>query len=836
MMTSAHELLLFGAFGDVPTPLLAAGVVAAVAALGYRGAPLWLWTAAAAATLWGCAAAPWVWAVAGVPSLLLNVRLLRRHLLSAPLMRGLSGPRMPSISDTERVALEAGTAWIERDFFTGRPDFGRILAEPYPDLADAERAFLDGPTDAVCRMTDDWAVHQERDLPAHVWQYLKQERFFGLAIPARYGGLEFSATAMSAVVARLASRSVPLAVTVMVPNSLGPAELLVQYGTQAQKDHYLPRLATGQEIPCFALTESEAGSDAAALSASGEVFAGADGELYLRLNWRKRFITLGAISTLLGLAFRLRDPANLLGKGVEPGITCALIPTDLPGVVLGRRHDPLGVPFINSPTEGHDVVVPVRQILGGPEQAGNGWRMLMETLAAGRGIFLPALNSGSAKLATRVCGAYAGVRRQFGLPIGRFEGVQELLAPIAGWTYLLEALSRFTCGAVDRGVRPAVVSAIAKCHSSDLNRRIVNHAMDILGGAGIVLGPRNLMGRRYAAVPIGITVEGSNVLTRSLIIFGQGLVRGHPHALAEIHALQRADAAAFDRALCAHVGLVVRNAFRAALLSLTRGRLAGAPAGAPLPRYVRRLSWAAATFAVLADVALLALGARLKRREQLSGRFADVLSWLCLGTAALRKFDADGRRAADLPFVHWSLQYALAQIQTALEGICANLPVPLLRPLCCGPLALWLRLNPLGRPPADALARTLAGAVQEAGERRDRLTCGIHLPRDPDEPLARLERAFDLAGRSEEPLRRIRDAVRAGRLQRDAPERLLDAASGSGVIDASERLLLAEAEEARADAIRVDAFDLQELPVRMEPVARPGGRRGVGDLRREVRA
>ncbi|MDX1667484.1 MAG: acyl-CoA dehydrogenase family protein, partial [Saprospiraceae bacterium] len=431
-MPNALSEYWFGILMDAPLAATIGGIVLIVLILGYRGARLWLWTLFTFLLLWGLGATTGWWIAFAVLALMFNIKPLRRTLISAPLMKLIDRlGLLPTISDTERIALEAGSTWIERDFFSGKPNFKKILQEDYPQLSQKEQAFIDGPCEELCRMTDDWEIHQRKDLPKKAWDYIKKERFFGMVIPEEYGGLGFSATGMNAVIAKLGSHSIPLAVDVMVPNSLGPAELLINYGTQEQKDYYLPRLARAEEIPCFALTEPRAGSDAASINSHGEVFKGDDGELYIRLNWKKRYITLGAVSTVLGLAFQLRDPDNLLGAGTEPGITCGLIPSDSEGISIDQRHDPLGVPFINSPTEGEDVVVPVDQIIGGPGQAGNGWKMLMETLAGGRGIFMPGLNAGGAKLTSRVAGVYSVVRQQFGLPIGRFEGVEELLAPIA---------------------------------------------------------------------------------------------------------------------------------------------------------------------------------------------------------------------------------------------------------------------------------------------------------------------------------------------------------------------------------------------------------------------
>lgn len=736
---------------------------------------------------------------------------LRRSLITAPLIRLIKALNLlPKISDTEREAIDAGTVWVEGEFFSGNPDFQRMNQEPYPQLAQEIRAFLDGPVERVCQMATDWEIYSRKDLPAAVWDYLKQERFFGMMIPQEYGGLGFSNLAYSAVMAKLASRSFTHTATVGVTNSLGPAKLLLRYGTPEQKAHYLPRLARGEDIPCFALTEPKAGSDAASITSSGDLFTGDDGGLYIRLNWKKRYITLGAIATLLGLAFRLRDPENLLGKGEDVGITCALIPTHTPGVVLGRRHDPMGVPFYNSPLEGHSVVIPATQIIGGIEQAGQGWAMLMQTLAAGRGVSFPATCTGVAKLVARVTGDYAVVRRQFGLPIGKFEGVSEPLARIGGLTYLLDAARLYTVGAVDRGEQPAVVSAIAKYQFTELTRHIVTDGMDILGGAGICRGPRNLLANIYTAMPIPITVEGANILTRTLIIFGQGAIRCHPYVYREIKALETGDVAAFDRAFWSHVGAIARNGFRAKLLYLTQGRLANAPVSGPTAPYYRKLSWASATFAICTDLALLSFGGSLKRREKLTGRFADILSWLYLGTATLRRFEAEGRKTEDLPLVHWAMQHALHQIQLAFEGLFENWSSPglgwLLRHITA---PLW-RLNPIGKAPSDALGSEVAQILQTPGDGRDRLTVDIFTPTHPDEALGRLERAFLLSTQADPILKTIKTASQTGQLPTGRPDALLDDALTAGLITEADVSLVKEAIAARDDAIQVDSFSLEE--------------------------
>ena len=799
-----------------------AGILVVFLALAYTGASLWLWTIFAAAFLWGFGAPVWLWVIFGVFAVLFNVPPLRQNLVSAPVMKILKSIGfLPTISDTERIALDAGTVWVDGDFFSGKPDFKKILSESYPDLTQEERDFLNGPVEELCRMTDDWQIHQDGDLPEELWDYIKKERFFGMVIPKEYGGHGFSALAMNTITAKIGTRSAPVCVDVMVPNSLGPGELLTHYGTQAQKDYYLPRLARGEEIPCFALTEPNAGSDAASIASHGEVFKGEDGKLYMKLNWNKRYITLSTISTLLGLAFQLKDPQNLLGKGEFPGITCALIPTDVPGVVLGKRHNPLGVPFINAPTEGHDVVVSVDQIIGGPEQAGNGWKMLMETLAGGRGIFLPAMGRGAGKMAGLAGGAYAAVRQQFGTAIGKFEGIEELLARIGGYGYILEAMSRFTCGALDKGKKPAVISAIAKYWATEGNRIIINDTMDMIGGAGISLGPRNLVGNAYIALPVGITVEGSNIVTRSLIIYGQGLIRCHPYAVKEMEAIMENDVKGFDKAFWGHTGMIITTKVRSLLLSLTRGWLAGSPVSGPTAKYYRRLSWVSATFSFMSNVALIMLGGELKRMEKLSGKFADILSWQYLATCALRRFEAEGRKKEDLPFVQWSCEYALAKIQAGFDGIFSNFPVPVVGAVMAGPVAWWSRMNPVGTMPSDKLGHEVADTLLKPGPFRDRLKEGCYVPTEGHEQFAKLEEAFALVHESKGVYAKITKAVRAKKLKKAKAKFLLNDALEGGIINQQEYDLVLKTEKLRNDVIQVDSFDLDEMPVNIDVVKAP---------------
>ncbi|MDZ7690640.1 MAG: acyl-CoA dehydrogenase [Balneolaceae bacterium] len=584
----------------------------------------------------------------------------------------------------------------------------------------------------------------------------------------------------------------------------------MHYGTDDQKDHYLPRLATGEEIPCFALTEPTAGSDAGSLTSSGEVFRDRNGDVKIRLNFSKRYITLAAISTVIGLAFKLHDPENILGKGEDLGITCALIPSDTEGVKLGRRHDPLGVPFYNCPIDGKDVEIPVDYIIGGPEQAGNGWRMLMESLGVGRGISLPAQSVGGSKLATRAIGAYTAIRRQFGINIGKFEGIEEPMARIGGFTYLMEAARRYTCGGLDIGEKPSVVTAIAKYNFTELGRQITNDAMDIQGGAGISRGPRNIFASTYTAIPIAITVEGANILTRSLMIFGQGAIRCHPYAYDEIDALTKGDVKAFDNVFWKHIGHVVRNGARSAILSLTRGAFVSAPVSGPAAKYYKKLAWSSASFAFLADIALGSDGGGLKIKEKISGRFADILSWMYLATTTLRRFVAEGQREEDRAFFEWSMEYAYARIQESFDEIYREINVPGLSWLFSGPIALWSRINRIGKVPSDYLGHKVAQAMQEPGAVRDRLTEGMYLPKDENEALGRYEKAFRLVKQAEPIYRKLHTAAKKKQIPKTQPRFVIDEALEKGIITKDEADVARRAEEARVDVVQVDEFTLEE--------------------------
>lgn len=791
---------------------------------GFVGAPLIVWTIVVAAGGW----------LLGINLVLLSVVVaamifmclvpLRRVTVSRFVMTTLDKLGiMPVISETERTALEAGSVWVDAELFSGKPNFNRIRKEPYGKLSAEEQAFVDNQVTKVAAMVTDWDICQYGDLPPQVWDYLKKERFLGMIIPKEYGGLGFSALGHSEVIARLGAYSTTLCVTVMVPNSLGPGELLAHYGTQKQKDYYLPRLARGEEIPCFGLTEPNAGSDAGSISSTGVVFKGSDGQLYVRLDWDKRYITLAAVSTLIGLAVKLKDPDELLGKGKNPGITCLLVPANTPGVVLGKRHNPMGVPFYNCPTHGHDVVVSVDQIIGGTDGAGRGWQMLMECLAAGRSISLPSQSAGGAKGLLRLTSAYSTIRRQFGLPIGKFEGVEEPLARITGLSYLMEAARIFTVGAVDSGLKPAVVSAIAKYNQTELARKVVNDGMDLMGGAAISRGPRNMIANSYIGMPISITVEGANILTRTMIIFGQGAIRCHPFAYKEVKAIAEKDVAGFDKAFWGHIGHVVRNTCRAVVLSTTRGYLASVPSG-PGACYYRKLAWASASYAIMSDIAMGTLGGSLKMKEKLTGRYADVLSWMYLASATLRRYEAEGCRADQKPVFDWAMQYAMARIEEGFDGIFSNffVPMPFIGAFFRGPIRLWSRLHSLGSGPTDVLGHTIAQAVQVPGALRDSLTSGLIPATKEFEAAYRIEHTFQLCVQSADVFNRIAAAVKEKKLPKKRPTELVKEALAAKIITDAEASMLAEANAAREDAIQVDAFDLDEFRSVLLDMKTPG--------------
>ncbi|MCH7507129.1 MAG: acyl-CoA dehydrogenase [Proteobacteria bacterium] len=736
-----------------------------------------------------------------------SIKPLRRLLISDRLY-GWFRKSLPRISTTEREALDAGTVWWDADIFSGRPRWKKLLKTPSPQLSDREQKFLDGPVEELCRMLDDWEIYNKhRKLPDNIWAFIREHRMLGMIIPEQYGGLEFSAQANSAVVMKLASRNLTAAITVMVPNSLGPGELLLHYGTEQQKNHYLPRLARGEEIPCFALTSPSAGSDAAGMEDVGIVCKGEyQGRqvLGLRLNWNKRYITLAPVATVLGLAFKARDPDGLLGQTEELGITCALIPTATQGVQIGNRHMPVGAMFQNGPTQGEDVFIPMDWVIGGQERIGQGWRMLMQSLAAGRAVSLPALGTAGGKMAALLSGAYARIRKQFNVPIGEFEGIEEPLARIGGRTYRMDSARMLTLVALDQGERPGVLSAILKYQLTEDNRHCINDAMDIHGGKGIITGPGNYLAHAYQALPISITVEGANILTRTLIIFGQGAIRAHPWLLKEMNAVTDPRPGArksFDKALFSHVGHIISCMVRSLVLGLTGGYATRSPIRGPTARYFRQMTRMCAAFSFTSDVVLVLLGGKFKFKEKLSGRLADALIHLYLGSAVLKRYEDDGRPDEDLPFVRWAMDDSLHTIQESLRGVLDNFPVPGI-----GRLVKWI-IFPLGTPytpPSDRLGKAVAGLLLTESESRDRLTAGVYIS-DLNDASGRVHTAFHLVIKSANAENAVRNALKEPITYANYRE-LVQKAVESGVITEEQATLVRLAQEASRAVIEVDDF------------------------------
>ncbi|RLK46813.1 hypothetical protein DFR31_2520 [Alkalispirillum mobile] len=798
-------------------------------ALAYRGVRLPVWTAAVALYLLGLwlsgvasGTAAGITALVLAPvALLLNLPGLRRRVVTRPVFRAFKRV-LPPMTATEREALEAGDTWWEGELFQGQPDWQQLRDTPVTALTEEEQAFLDNQVVALCRMLDNDQIEREaHDLPAEVWDYIRRERFFSMIIPKAYGGHGFSSYAQSCVVTRIATRNISAAVTVMVPNSLGPGELLMHYGTQAQKDYWLPRLADGTEIPCFALTGPDVGSDAASMPDYGVVCRGEhEGRevLGIRLNFSKRYITLAPVATVLGLAFKLHDPDGLLGGEQDRGITCALVPTDHPGVQVGERHFPMAMAFMNGPVQGEDVFIPLEWIIGGPEMAGRGWRMLMECLSVGRALSLPALGAAAGHMSARMTGAYARIRRQFKLPIGKFEGVQEAMARIGGYAYRLEAARRLTASAGDLGVKPSVVSAIAKYHMTEMMRTSLNDAMDVHGGRGIIYGPRNYLACSYQAIPVGITVEGANILTRNLMVFGQGAIRCHPYVFPEMEAARKDDLAGFDRLLFSHLGYSVNRGVRAFVLGLSGARLGGSPTGGPTARYYRELSRMSAALAFVADVAMGVLGGDLKRKERLSARLGDVLSHLYLASAVLKFHEDAGSPEAELPFVRWALDDSLNTIYEAFDGFLRNFPSRL--------LAGFMRrvIFPLGRPyhaAADRDGQRVAEALMEPAGVRERLTAiGYWAEEDRNDPMGRMEVALRTLVAVEPLYNRFQKWVAKGEVQGFSFAERLTHAREQGLVTEAEAEQLQAWEDLRYDCVITDAFPPEVISPRPSESAR----------------
>ncbi len=795
---------------DLRTSTIATGL--ALSAYSYLGAGAWYWLL----LLW-----------AGFFLMIVpNLIEVRREKFTKPVL-DIYRKMLPSMSDTEREALEAGNVWWDGELFSGMPNWDRLMSYPAPQLSEEEQAFLDGPCEKLCEMLDDWVIcHEIADLPKAVWDFIIKHRFFGMIIPKRYGGLEFSAYANAAVIMKLAGRSTTASSTVGVPNSLGPAELLLHYGTEEQKDRYLPGLAAGKEIPCFALTSPHAGSDAAALIDSGIVCKGTwNGKQItgIRLNWDKRYITLAPVATVLGLAFKLYDPDHLIGDKDEYGITSALIPTDLPGVTVGRRHIPLSIAFQNGPTSGKDVFVPLDYIIGGQEMAGKGWKMLVELLSVGRAITLPSSAAGGGQAASYASGAYARIRRQFNTSISNFEGVGEALTRIAGHTYIMNAAVSVTSGAIDQGEKPAVPSAILKYHCTELGRKVANDTMDIHGGKAIMMGPKNYIGRGYMATPIAITVEGANILTRSLIIFGQGAIRCHPFVLRELHAAGDEDEdhglIEFDDALFGHIGYAISNAARSFFLALTHAKFSRVPLNTPTRRYYQNINRYSAAFALASDFAMLTLGGTLKKRELLSARLGDVLSSIYLASCVLKHFENQGRRATDLPLVEWSVRTLMYGAQEALHAFLRNLPnrwvAAMLRAL----------IFPRGRTysaPSDELGRKIVTLITTPGEARERLCEFAYTTREPGNPLGLAEEALVLAEAMAPLELRLRQAQKEGLIQSACLGQQIDEAVRAQVINRKEADALRDYDDKVMAFLAVDDFAPEDLVrARVQPTAKP---------------
>ena len=790
--------------------------VALIWALAYHSASALVWSVAVGVGLVvgsvtgaiGGVLAGMVWLAFIAFAVIANSKALRVALLSSPMFSTYQ-KLLPQMSSTEQEALEAGTVWWDGDLFSGKPDWNKWLAVPRATLSAEEQAFVDGPTNELCSMLNEWNVtHEAHDLPPNVWQFIKDNGFLGMIIPKEYGGKGFSAYGHSQVVMKISTRSSTAAVSVMVPNSLGPGELLMHYGTKAQKDYYLPRLAQGLEIPCFALTAPEAGSDAASMPDVGivckEMWNGVE-TLGLRVTWEKRYITLGPIATILGLAFKAYDPDKLLGGQTDIGITCALIPTNHPGVNIGRRHMTLNAGFMNGPNSGKDVFIPMDWIIGGEAMLGQGWRMLMECLAAGRSISLPAQSIAAGKVTAFTSGAYSRVRQQFKTAIGKFEGIEEPLARIGAMTYLMDATRTITAGALDLGEKPSVLSAISKYHATERMRQVINDAMDIHGGKGICLGPNNYLGRAYQQVPIAITVEGANILTRSLIIFGQGAIRCHPWVLKEMKAAREDSLDAFDEAFWEHIKFTIGNAGRSLWLGITAGVGLPAPACPETKRYYQQMTRFSSAFALLADVSMFIIGGSLKRKEKLSARLGDVLSHLYLASCVLKFYDERGQQKDELPLLKWALYDCAFKIQVAMDGIIKNFPN---RPVAW---ALRRLVFPKGMTliqPSDQLGHEVAKILITPSAARDRLIAGMYLPNDENDIMGQLNAAMNAVVAAEPIEAKVRAAQKAGRITAKVQDAAFEEANSLSVITDTELALWKRARALSKEVVRVDDFDM----------------------------
>lgn len=800
--------LLHGALAGLSITWLFIILGSLITFFSYRGFSSRVWFAALLVTMFLLGFSNTTMLVFAVLGMAFVFSPTRRILFSAQIVKFIKAKKiLPPISETEKVALEAGSTWVDADLFSGSPDIKKLMQEPLKELTQEELDFIKGPCEEVCRITNDEENYKNKDLSSDVWDLLKKERFFGLNIPKEYGGRGFSAMAHSDIVHKLSTRSVPLAITTMVPNSLGPAELIMHYGTEKQKKRYLPGLANGDFLPCFALTEAQAGSDAGSMISSGVVFRGENREILLKLNWNKRYITLGGISTLIGLAVKVSDPENILSKGKNIGITCVLVEKDTKGVKLGRRHDPLGVPFYNSPIEGKDVIVSLEQVIGGESGLGEGWKMLMECLSAGRSISLPSYSAGVAKFALLTTSAYAMTRRQFGVSIANFEGISEVIADVIKSTYVLEASRCFTISAVDRGIKPSVISAIVKYNSTEIHRDIVIKSMDLLGGAGISMGPKNFMARNYIAAPIAITVEGANILTRSMIVFGQGAIRCHPYAYKEMMAIEKDDIKSFDQAFCGHIKRVLKLFARTVVLYFTRARFIKVPQSKLSTQY-KKLIWASNSFAWLSELTMGCYGGRLKFKERITGRFADAFSWLYLITAVMRRYESS-KSSQELVVVEAVCKQGFVKIQESLEKIYQNFDAPFLGKLLRGVFLPLSRMNMFSPSSSDRADQLLVKLLLEDKQFRDELTKqSIFLPKDMSERVVELEEVFDQAEDANLVLEKINRVIRKKKLPKRSPLDLIKEAKNIGVIDEKEALFLIRYKELHDSVTSVDSYSL----------------------------
>jgi acyl-CoA dehydrogenase len=811
-MTNFNPALYLENFNILLSEVPHIGLIAAAIILlcAYKRLPFFFYIITATTYFLTCDLSQQFWAIYAVAVTFFAIPLLRRIFITKIIILAIKKlGLLPKISETEKIALTSGTVWVDGQLFSGRPNFKWIFSQKYPHLTPEEKSFMDNQVEELCAICSDYEVQTLRDLPENVWQFLREKKFFGMIIPKEFGGLGFSAYAHSCVIQKLASRSVPLAITAMVPNSLGPAELLMHYGTKEQRDHYLPRLADGRDLPCFALTEPTAGSDATSIISNGVLFKDENGEIKMRLNWNKRYITLGAYATVIGVAFQLRDPEGLISKNKDVGITCALIPNTTAGVRQGRRHDPLATPFVNSPLNGENVIVGLDTVIGGEKGLGKGWKMLMECLAAGRGISLPSTATGGSKLVLRAVSSYSSIRQQFGTAIGKFEGVEEVLARIASRTYAVDAMRAFTAGSIDSGDKPAVITAIAKYHATEIFRQNINDGMDILGGQAIIRGPRNILANAYFSTPISITVEGANIMTRSLIHFGQGAIMCHPYAYKEIEALEKNDLKAFDSAFFSHIHHLVSNLTRSVILSLTRGYFSNPFKFSVIGKYERKIAWCSATFALLADIALAKFGGNLKRKEKINGRFGDALSAMYMGVCVLRKFKENGSKKEEIPLVEHAMKELLGKAQTAIDGLYQNLFGSLGRILLF-PFSTWSRFNAFSCPANDNLGHKVVKNLLKNGDYRNSLTDGIFVSKDKSDNLGRLENAMFLNEKSQAAVLKIKNAVKRGDLPHLRVESLIEEAREQSVINLEESHILRDAQTAVLDAIQVDEYCLED--------------------------